>query len=962
MRNVTLLCIALLIAVGVLAKNPSASAPSLAASLASFPVAPEPQPAPSPEPVNTGSETEESDEKGSFTAEAADSVSHRSEIMTAAADPQSEPIGSSAPAAIAQQIVDDTTALSEDVIFIPEVDLPLGPLANHAHEDVPLAKISDDPRSYSLLRRIDDNGTQPVFAHSIANIKSFDRADSVKRLFSNSTISDIYSKRSLAQYFEPLRNGTMISDSIVPKADFVQAPSKAQTLPEQAKQLPVANGIVATNFNSRPLGVLDFLTRTVPSREENAGLKAASLVRQTAEVPIASETSISSEGGLHYRRPSSLIEVIANSISDVTEQPILPPRMLAKPKAVEVSAQLETRSSLSSSITARKMFKDTLSPMLTKTVPLDKVTEREPLILDVATSVTMMPPMFSEAEAKRAMAVVMPVAPSKFSINIAPDTGSALKNSKVDVKPVSVKDAAVKKASASPSRFKLNIQDGGYCDTNFVGPTITFAQTAELTLDDLLYQIHNRFGVNFLMGPDLGKLPINIKSGSIPWNTLLRSQLFVSGVRATCLSQNTIQLIKNESLPKLQSGEAVKTTFLKLKYLQPTTGGNVDVAGQRSSRGGGGQGDCGGGGGGGGGGLSSGGGQQGCGNFEKLIIEIEKILGIRSMSQSSIGGGGGGSQGGGQQTEELRTNRSVTVIPGRNILLVRANDEELELIEEIIRRADRAPFQVVIKGLIYTANQDRLKDVGVQTTITEDSGRTTGGIFGHTLGSAGTLFDFSTIIGTFDFNVQATALQQNGVISIKSRPFATVLDGETTDLTVGRQVPVLIQAINPTGGIPGSLQILQAANLLSVTPHVIDDENGNPIGVNLELQLDSNEVDTSVISQGVPSVSVRSIQTRLMLNPDQTAILGGFTLDSDSRSISKTPGLGDIPIIGELFKRRVKQSQINRLYFAISVSIIPFPGEIRPVDVPGATPQPPSITPEMKIRGDKGEPKQVTGP
>jgi type II secretory pathway component GspD/PulD (secretin) len=344
-----------------------------------------------------------------------------------------------------------------------------------------------------------------------------------------------------------------------------------------------------------------------------------------------------------------------------------------------------------------------------------------------------------------------------------------------------------------------------------------------------------------------------------------------------------------------------------------------------------------------------------------LIIEIEKILGIRSMTQSSIGGGGGQAGGQTQQTEEIRRGRSVSVIPGRNILVIRAADDEMDLINEIITRADRPPFQVIIKGLIYTANENKLRDIGIQPTITATTadGRTSGGIRGHTIGGDGTLFDFATIIGTVDFLVQASALQEDGVISIKSRPFATVLDGDTTDLTVGRQVPVLIQAQNAIGGVPGTLQILQAANLLSVTPQVIDDEMGNPMAVNLTLQLESNDVDLSVVSQGVPSVSVRSIQSRFILNQEQTVILGGFTVDSDNRTVSKTPGLGDIPIIGELFKRRVRSSQINRLYFALSVTVVPFPEVTRPVIVPGATTEVPSLTPEMLKRAEQAEPKQV---
>jgi type II secretory pathway component GspD/PulD (secretin) len=304
----------------------------------------------------------------------------------------------------------------------------------------------------------------------------------------------------------------------------------------------------------------------------------------------------------------------------------------------------------------------------------------------------------------------------------------------------------------------------------------------------------------------------------------------------------------------------------------------------------------------------------------------------------------------------------VGQVPGRNMLVVRGTKRQLDEVNELIKHADIPPFQVVIRGLVYTANEDKLRDIGVQTTITARTGdnRTSGGIFGQSVGGLGTLFDFSTVVGTVDFNVQANALQQNGVISIKSRPFATVLDGITTDLTVGRQVPVIIQAANNLGGAPGTLQILQAANLLSVTPHVIDDDQGNPTAVNLELQLESNDVDTSVLSQGVPAVSVRSIQSNFILNQEQTAILGGFTVDSDNKTVTKTPGLGDIPILGELFKRRVRSNQINRLYFAISVSVIPYGGVIEPVTVPGATTAPPSITPKMEERGK--EPKAVVPP
>lgn len=555
------------------------------------------------------------------------------------------------------------------------------------------------------------------------------------------------------------------------------------------------------------------------------------------------------------------------------------------------------------------------------------------------------------------------------------------------MKPVQANDQPVYESNSRQANYRSSLSsgkvypDGGFCDPNFVGPPIRFTETVELRLDDLLSQLHSRFGVNFIIGPEVSKLPLNVKAGSIPWNILLRSQLYISGVRSTCIDNNTVELVMNNKVAELEKGrndaEPLETRYIKLKYLQPSSSGNKNVAGQSTSssgssgQGGQGQGGCQ------QGGVGGQGGQGGSGSgmqsnipqrckFERLMSEIRQILGLNDQQgaglervdtindgQSSIS----------LKPREYTKRPYVGQVPGRNMLVVNASPSQLRDIDELIRHADIPPFQVVIKGLVYTANEDKLKDIGVQTTITDTGGnRTSGGIFGHTLGSLGTLFDFSTLIGTIDFNVQASALQRDGVISIKSRPFATVLDGDTTDLTVGRQVPVLIQGTNLVGGAPGTLQILQAANLLSVTPHVIDDENGNPTAVNLELQLESNDVDTSVNSQGVPAVSVRSIQSNFILNQEQTAILGGFTVDSDSKTISKTPGLGDIPILGELFKRRVRSTQINRLYFAISVTVIPYGGNIEPVSVPGATTEVPTLTPALLKRAIEAEPKAVPTP
>lgn len=458
-----------------------------------------------------------------------------------------------------------------------------------------------------------------------------------------------------------------------------------------------------------------------------------------------------------------------------------------------------------------------------------------------------------------------------------------------------------------------------FCDPSFIGAPIGFSSATTLTMNELLDQIHRRFGVSFLVEDKIGEIPINLKADNVPWNVLLNSQFYISGIRARCLDAGIVQLAFNSSLPKMQDTAEITTKVIKLKFLQPASTGSVDLAGRTGANATRGCSESG----------ESAGAGTGCGNFEKLVLEIERILGLKRQTSGS------------QSTEEQRPNRSMTQIPGRNILVVRGSKDEVALIEQVVAIADRAPFQVVIKGLIYTVNESKARDIGVSRIGATDvvtppipstipSNPNTVRI-GNLSGSG---FDVSAIVGTIQFGIEASALEASGAISVKSRPFAVVLDGEKADLDVGRQLPIAIQ-----GGLnsAGQLQIIQASNILSITPYVIDDESGKPVGVNLSVQIESNDVDRTVVVQGLPAVNRRSIQTRLVIDQEQTVILGGFTVDSESDEVSKTIGLGDIPLIGNLFKRKVKKEETNRLYFAISVSVVPYGENLKPVDMPDAS-------------------------
>ncbi len=841
----------------------------------------------------------------------------------------------------------------------------------------------------------------------------------------------VTAKASMRSFPLTKTTSSMVTTAIVGRALLPLLPEAvaAKPLPRVFASVETTSSRVSTEILQRPL--LKTIPEIVAAKPRARTFSLAETTSSSVSTAILGRPLMPLIPESVAAKVSALAETTSSPVSTaILGRPLMP--LIPESVARTLSLAETTSSSVSSGITVRPLLPLFDVPVYSRQMTAIAKTDTKPApgSIDAAlTAVNISPtrnenPVAINGQRTFSQSLLgplgfIPTLSQMASSSDAPETTTSGPSIETSVAKENTTAANPTKASAQPLPVMITAQSGfsldmlkplssrsvfppnpdavssvstqtvdGYCDPNFVGPPIRFSQTVELKLEDLINQLNSRFGVNFIVGPGISDLPLNVKAGSIPWNVLLRSQLYVSGVRAQCIDSNTIELVLNSRVAELEkakvNAEKLETRYIKLKYLQPSASGNKNIAGQSTGGGGstggnigsvlcqsasssGGQGGSALGFGGGGGGDQL---PQRC-KFERLMSEIRQILGLND--RTSAPGDRGLLRGNVITVDQSSTTPTpaevpkqayVGQVPGRNMLIVNATTGQLREIDELIKRADIPPFQVVIKGLVYTANEDKLKDIGVQTTIANiGKGDTTGGLFGHTSGILGTLFDFSTLIGTVQFQVQANALQRDGVISIKSRPFATVLDGDTTDLTVGRQVPVLVQAVNPIGGAaPGLLQILQAANLLSVTPHVIDDDQGNPVAVNLELQLESNDVDTSIDSQGIPAVSVRSIQSNFNLNLEQTAILGGFTVDSDSKTVSKTPGLGDIPIIGELFKRRVRASQINRLYFAISVTVIPYGGKIEPVSVPGATPDPPSLTPVMKKRADAAEPKQVVDP
>lgn len=504
----------------------------------------------------------------------------------------------------------------------------------------------------------------------------------------------------------------------------------------------------------------------------------------------------------------------------------------------------------------------------------------------------------------REMNFVEPLDAKKFVADDAADIRTALKAA----------------AAARPELIRLVVAPAAaFCDQKFVGDPFTLDVPDDIPLEALLTKLRFAYNINFQPDTEVLNIPVRVQVENVPWNRVLRSALDFADLDASCGLGNTIQIVKRAKLASIQENRAKSAPlveeYIKLKYLQPSAGGLVNVAGKSQ------------------------GGAKGA--YESLEEQLNKLL----------------QQGG-------DTRGVASRVPGKNILFISTTEEKMKRIKNLIAAADKPSYQVFVEAAIYTTNRKKVRDIGVQSSLilgngvgdilggistlpasrnggsggsnNSAAGLNPGGVGGlpsgfSTPGGLGaatpnTVFGLSSIIGTTQFSIQATALAQSGAIRIDSRPATLVLDGETGSLNVGRQIPVVVQATNPAqGGVAsGQLDVIDAGSILQVTPQVAEGEDGKPAYVTLDLRLESNDADTSIQTSGdIPSVVRRAIQTRLRLGDQQTVIIGGFTTDSLSKTRSKTPGLGDVPVLGNLFKRKLDQETSDRLYFAISVRVIP---------------------------------------
>ena len=167
--------------------------------------------------------------------------------------------------------------------------------------------------------------------------------------------------------------------------------------------------------------------------------------------------------------------------------------------------------------------------------------------------------------------------------------------------------------------------------------------------------------------------------------------------------------------------------------------------------------------------------------------------------------------------------------------------------------------------------------------------------------------------GAIPVNVTLNALISRGRAQILATPKLVTLNNKEADLLVGETYPIVFNT-SVLGG--QNVQFVDVGVKLRLTPTIGDDGV-----VTAELHPEYSEIE-GITSTGYPIITNRKIDATLRVNDSQTIVLGGLMMDTSSETISKVPGLADIPILGKFFQNKQTSHERDEIVFLITPHVI----------------------------------------
>ena len=257
---------------------------------------------------------------------------------------------------------------------------------------------------------------------------------------------------------------------------------------------------------------------------------------------------------------------------------------------------------------------------------------------------------------------------------------------------------------------------------------------------------------------------------------------------------------------------------------------------------------------------------------------------------------------------------SVVVNESLNTIQIRDTKERLKLAERIIHANDRKPAEIMLGVEILEVNRTKSEQLGL-----DYGSQITAQFPQFTFNEAFSALFASAVLGEGTVtlpNIAFKYFKQDVDAKILANPRVRALDNKEAKLHIGDRVPLRSSTIqDATGQTRTTFEYRDIGIRLNVIPKYHLD---NTITVDLNLEVSSLGQNLGTSNEPAFSIGTRNVNTTMNLREGETAILGGLIRDEDRKSLTKLPGIGEIPTIGRAFA--VNDDQVGRTDILLTIT------------------------------------------
>ena len=334
-------------------------------------------------------------------------------------------------------------------------------------------------------------------------------------------------------------------------------------------------------------------------------------------------------------------------------------------------------------------------------------------------------------------------------------------------------------------------------------------------------------------------------------------------------------------------------------------------------------------------------------NAEKIAPKLkEQITGIAQAAAGT--GGAGAAQGSPQALAEKGA--MVWADPTNNALVITAPPKIMRAVMDIVDKLDIRRPQVLVEAIIAEVDVDKNAELGINWAAFSNGQNIPAGAFVSPIGGTsivdlagaiqnpanastallqGTTIGIGRIAGTgVNFAAMVRAIRGDTNTNVVATPSAVTMDNQEAELKVAQEVPFITgqftNTAGTTGGVTGginpfqTIQRQEVGTILKVTPTI----SAEGTSVMLKISIESSSIGQKPAGAVDLVTNKRTITTTVLIEDGGVVVLGGLIEDNSVKGEQRVPYLGNIPLIGLLFKTRNATSTKNNLILFIRPKIL----------------------------------------